>query len=291
MHPTAEDFTHPEDRAALERLEKVPLFPTCAKAFMKAIPERYLHGLNMAQKIRLSSKQLPNLYGHLPPICKTLDIEEPEFYLELDPQPNAYTYGDKQVFITLTSGLVESLSEEELRTVVAHECGHIACHHVLYRTMTVLLIQLGSRIFGPLSALSLPIQLALLHWFRRSELSADRAAATVMGGSKPVVEALIRLAGGPQSVTGEVNFELYMKQAEAYDKLMESKWDQFLQGLAVLSSTHPFLSVRAREITKWCNTPQYIELAKRIAVKPKRKTKTTRSKSKAKAKKKRKAKK
>ncbi len=263
---TPDDFTHPEDRAALEKLKAIPLFPACVKAFMKFLPERQLHGFNMASKIRLSPKQLPKIYKHLPPACKALNIPEPEFYLELDPNPNAYTYGDQRVFVTVTSGLIESLDEEEIYSVVAHECGHIACQHVLYRTMAMFLLQIGERIFGPLSLLSVPVQVGLLYWFRRSELSADRAAAVVMGGSKPVVNTIIRLAGGPKSITNDVDLELYMAQSRAYDKLMESGWDSLLQGLIIARQTHPYLSVRAREITRWCAEPDFENLMKRAKI-------------------------
>jgi Zn-dependent protease with chaperone function len=258
-----DDFTHPEDRAALEKLHAIPLFPACVKAFMKFLPERQLHGLNMASKIRLGPKQLPKIFDHLPPACKTLSIPEPEFYLEMNPVPNAYTYGDQRVFVTATSGLIESLDEQEIYAVVAHECGHIACQHVLYRTMAMMLLEIGERIFGPLSLLSVPVQIGLLYWFRRSELSADRAAAVVMGGAVPVVNTIIRLAGGPKSITGDVDVELYMAQSRAYDKLMESGWDSLLQSLIAARQTHPFLSVRAREITRWCAEPEFAKLMQR----------------------------
>jgi Zn-dependent protease with chaperone function len=261
---TPDDFTHPEDRAALAKLKAVPLFPACVKAFMKFLPERQLHGLNMATKVRLGPKQLPKIYKHLPPACKALGLQqEPEFYLEMDPTPNAYTYGDQRVFVTVTSGLIESLDEDEIYSVVAHECGHIACQHVLYRTTAMVLLQIGERVYGPLSLLSVPVQVALLYWFRRSELSADRAAAVVMGGSKPVVNTIVRLAGGPKSITADVNMDLYMAQSRAYDKLMESGWDSLLQGLIIARQTHPYLSVRAREITRWCDEPDFEALMKR----------------------------
>ena len=120
-----------------------------------------------------------------------------------------------------------------------------------------MMLEYGAQIFGPLAALSMPVQLGLLYWVRRSELSADRAAAVVMKGSQSVVETMIRLAGGSKSITGKVNLDLYLKQAEAYDKLHESQWDKFLQGVAVMKMDHPFLSVRAREITRWCQTEQF----------------------------------
>jgi Zn-dependent protease with chaperone function len=201
LNGSPRDFIHPEDQAALDNLRSIPLFAECLQAFMKLVPERLLHGLNMAQKIRLGPEQLPDLYRYLPVACEALSISQPEFYLEMDPLPNAYTYGDKQPCITITSGLVEHLEEREIQTVVAHECGHIACQHTLYHTMAALLAMVGPAIFGPLAALSLPVQLGLRYWARRSELSADRAAAAVMGGAQPVVDSFIRLAGSPARST------------------------------------------------------------------------------------------
>ncbi len=101
--------------------------------------EQYQYGINMASRIRLSERQLPEIYMHLPPICEKLGIPEPELYLEMHPEPNAWTYGDTRVYITLTSGLIEYMTDEELDAVIAHECGHILCHHVLYGTMANIL--------------------------------------------------------------------------------------------------------------------------------------------------------
>lgn len=257
MQVVPRDYIHPEDLAALENLKQIPLFSSCLKSFMKIGIERVIRGLSMANKIRLGPDQLPEIYRILPPTCQALGIDEPEFYLEMDPSPNAYTQGDTRIFINVTSGLIAMMEEDELRAVVAHECGHIACRHVLYHTMAQMMLEYGAQIFGPLAALSMPVQLGLLYWVRRSELSADRAAAVVMKGNQSVVETMIRLAGGSKSITGKVNLDLYLKQAEAYDKLQESQWDKFLQGVAVVNMDHPFLCVRAREITRWCQTEQF----------------------------------
>ncbi len=254
-----QDFIHPEDEAARRNMEAIPGFSAAVKAVMKISLEQYLHGVNMASKIRLSEKQLPDLYHRLDSICKKLNIEEPEFYLEMNPSPNAYTFGDTRVFLTITSGLVEYLDDQELNAVIAHECGHIACRHVLYHTMANLL-KMGTDAFGLLGVFTTPIELGLLYWSRRSELSADRAAAVVTGSPQPVVETMIRLSGGPKSLTGKVNIEEYAAQADAYDELQEKKWDKILQTCATAFLDHPFTSVRTREILKWSETDHYKRL-------------------------------
>jgi len=260
-----QDYIHPEDEAARRNMEAIPGFAAAVKAFLKIGAEQYLHGINMASKIRLSEKQLPELYLKLPPICKKLGVAEPEFYLEMNPMPNAYTYGDTRIFLTVTSGLVEYLTEEEVNAVLAHECGHIACHHVLYHTMANL-IKAGADVFGLLGMFTTPIQLGLLYWSRRSELSADRAAAAVMGSPQPVIETMIRLSGGPKSITDKVDINEYAAQADAYDALQESKWDKVLQAAAIAYQSHPFASVRVREILKWCNTEHYKRMMENIRI-------------------------
>src|SRR5699024_12448164 len=100
---------------------------------MKVFNEKMIHVLNMSNKIRITHQQLPNLDRLLPPVCEKLGIKEPEFYLEMDPVANAYAYGDSIIAITVTSGLVDLMNEEEIQVVLAHECGHIACHHEIGR--------------------------------------------------------------------------------------------------------------------------------------------------------------
>ena len=53
MNLSKKGFMHPEDVAALEQLKSIPMFPSAVKAFMKICNERLIHGISMAQKIRL----------------------------------------------------------------------------------------------------------------------------------------------------------------------------------------------------------------------------------------------
>lgn len=110
----------------------------------------------------------------LPPICEKLGIDVPELYLQLNVNPNAYTYGDTEPFIVITSGLLETVPDELIPTILAHECGHIACHHTLYTTMGNLILN-GANILGLNELASIPIQVAFHYWMRCSEFSAVRA--------------------------------------------------------------------------------------------------------------------
>lgn len=199
------EFIHPEDAAALKALKAIPMLSTIVKKVMDVGAEQLQTGLNMASKVKLSPTQLPRLYNILPPICERLEIKEPEFYLEMNPAPNAYAFGDTQTAITITSALVDMMSEDELIGVVAHECGHIACRHMLYHTLAQVIAN-ASGMFETLAKLAVPIHYALMYWQRKSELSCDRAAA-YMVGPKATASMLARLAGGPKSITSELNLE------------------------------------------------------------------------------------
>lgn len=250
------EYIHPEDEAAKRNMEAIPGFAAAMKLFMRYYSEQLFHGLNMANKIRLSPKQLPKIYEKLPPICKKLSIKEPEFYLEMNPYPNAYAMGDTRTMITVTSGLLEYLTDEEVSAVIAHECGHIACRHMLYYTMAQLLFQ-NIKNMGLLGDAITPIFWALQYWSRRSELSADRAGAVALGSIERIVEVQIRLAGGPAKITKDVNIDEFVKQADYYDTLQDSNWDKFLQNWSILESSHPYAAIRVREILKWGKTEQW----------------------------------
>ena len=155
------EFTHPDDLEALKLLNSIPVLPKVMKKFMDMGMEQLYYGLNKASKIRLSPTQLPEIYNILPPICDQLEIVEPEFYLEMNPMPNAYAFGDTKTAITVTSSLVEMMSKDELTAVVAHECGHIACHHMLYHSLAQILAN-ASGMFEALANLAVPVHYALM---------------------------------------------------------------------------------------------------------------------------------
>lgn len=250
------EFIHPEDAAALKALKSIPMLSMIVKKVMDVGVEQLQTGLNMASKVRLSPTQLPRLYNILPPICEHLEIKEPEFYLEMSPVPNAYAFGDTQTAITITSALVDMMSEEELIGVVAHECGHIACRHMLYHTLAQVLAN-ASGMFETLAKLAVPIHYALMYWQRKSELSCDRAAAYIVG-PQTTASMLARLAGGPKSITAELNLEELAEQADQYDAFCKNGlWNKTLQTYAVMDQDHPFTSVRVREMLKWTASDDY----------------------------------
>ncbi len=258
------DFIHPEDAASIKQLEIIPGFSRLLKKFYAIGLEKLQYGINMASNIRLSESQLPELYKHLPPICNTLGIPVPEFYLQMDPMPNAFTFGDTRVFITVTSGLVEQLTSEELDAVLAHECGHILCRHVIYHSLAHYIVEFADKL-GLVGDLATPLIYALLFWQRKSELSCDRVGAIVTS-PEVVARVMVRLSGGPKDITSTVNIEEWAKQADQYEAIRnDGVLNKALQIYATMGLNHPYSAVRVREILKWGKTPAYANIKARLS--------------------------
>ena len=263
-------FVHPSDVKARLFLEKLPGFKALAEKYMNEVGDRSFMISNMSSNIKLGSKQMPEIYNLLPPICEKLGIEVPELYIELDRQPNAYTFGYKNTAIVLTSGLIENFNKDEIQIVLAHECGHILCQHTLYLSLSKLLYGLGSNYLDNIvvKVLRMPLLIALRYWERCAEFSADRVSAYFAGSSKPVVKVMMRLAGGTNDLGYDFDEEEYLKQAEQYKKLVDNAYkNKTFDKLLTSLRSHPLLAYRAQEISEWWNSfkPEEIyEIANKV---------------------------
>lgn len=264
----AEYFIHPNDAKALDAMKSIPGFTMLSKKFSDIFVERGVKISNLSSKMKISESQLPEIYCMLPPICEKLQISVPELYLEQNPDINAYTTGDNTPCIVLTSGLLTNCTPDVVSTVMAHECGHIVCHHVLYKTMVNFILSVGTSILN-MPFLSFALQYAMLYWDRCSEYSADRAAAYVSGGSDAVVKTMMQLASGSPNLSERVNHDEFLKQAEEFKSFNDnSAWNKFLMYWQLLEENHPFLVDRASDIVEWCKSKDYEDLCNDVPYRP-----------------------
>lgn len=269
-------YIHNLDKVALEALKKIPLLDTICSKVLSIMGDRQKSIINMSSKIHITEQQFPKIYLMVQSICKKIGIEMPELYLERDRDPNAYTYGTEKHTIIIHSGLLECLEDDEIYAVLAHECGHIACNHGLYHTIGGMVLQGGAfglhelsnylngkglwgNVAGNIvSTMDSALELAFFHWFRCSEFSADRVAVICCGSAEPVIETMMRLAGGTRHFDKEINKTLFISQAVEYRKSMED--DTINKGLEFLltkNDLHPLLAVRAYEAQQFANSDEF----------------------------------
>ncbi len=254
---SSQAYEHPADRSALVALRKLSGIDTVFKVLSGLLPERSLRLLFLSDSVRVSDAQFVHLNDMLRDACYILDLEKvPPMYVTQNPRPNAMCIGLDEPIIVLNTGLVELLDEEEMRAVIGHEVGHALSGHAVYRTVLLFLTNLALRMSGiPLGGIAITaIVTALREWFRKSELSADRAGLLAGQGPQASMRGLMKLAGGNH--LHEMNVDAFLEQAEEYEAGGDLR-DSVLKIINVLPRSHPFAAVRAAELKAWSESRDY----------------------------------
>jgi Zn-dependent protease with chaperone function len=262
----AQDLQHEDDRAATGALQAIPGVDKLVAKVLELGLERFYYLQNVADNVRVTKAMFPRLHKALGWGCKILDVEEPEMYVNLDPVPNAYTFGHTRPFIVLSSGLVDILDDEERFFVVAHELGHIKAGHVLYtvlaRNIASIVEMIGRATLGIGSLLGQGLVLALHNWYRSAELTADRAGLLCVQELDPCIRVFMKLAGGASRLFDEMDQGEFMRQIRDYEDADESTLNKAYKAILTAWRTHPFPIMRARELDLW-HTAGYGDIAGR----------------------------
>jgi hypothetical protein len=185
--------------------------------------------------------------------------EVPELYISQNPLPNAMTLGSDKPFVVITTGLVDLYDPEEMRFAISHELGHALSGHAVYRTMLFHLTRLATRLaWFAIGYISLRVIIAALEeWYRKSELSCDRAG--VLGGQDPAAarRALMKLAGG--SRMHELSHDAFHQQAREYDAVPDVR-EGLIKLLQMQGTTHPFAVIRFAELDRWVADGDYQDI-------------------------------
>ncbi len=250
-------YEHPADRSALVALRKLSGFDVLLAKLFGLFNERALRLTYLAGAVKVSERQFPHIYALVRDGSYILDLPDvPDVFVMQSPLVNAMAIGKDRPFIVVTTGLVNLHDEEELRWVIGHELGHILSGHAVYRTMLLILIQLSVRIaWMPIGYIGLrAIIWGLEEWFRKSELSCDRAGLLAGQDLDAARRALMKLAGGPQ--LSELNPDAFREQAREYDAVPDLR-DSILKVLQLQGNTHPFAVVRYAELDHWASNGDY----------------------------------
>ena len=126
---SSEAFRHPLDRQAEQALRNLPGFDLIARKFVEFVYERPQFVYLMGNSIQVGPRQYSTIYQIFRECVRDLDISgEPGLFIAQDAQVNSYALGQEHPYIVVNTGLLELLNEAELRTVLAHELGHIKSH-------------------------------------------------------------------------------------------------------------------------------------------------------------------
>ncbi|MBR6629218.1 MAG: M48 family metallopeptidase [Bacteroidaceae bacterium] len=254
----AKDVMHPNDAKAIQCMQELKGFNALVRLYMKMGGETLHRGMNLSSMLRVTPDSDGRVYRLLNEVAAKVGIVAPDLYIYNDMDMNAYTYGESRPFVALSSGIVDRMEDDELKGVIAHECGHILCKHSFYTTLMHTMESMG-HLFKLISkTLTLPIYLAMTYWSRQSELSADRCAAVVVG-NECYQGVLVKLASGRKGKVGHTN--TLIEQGREYEAHKRASWwNRLQQEVRCAANTHPDLCVRAMELDRWCHSVRYEEL-------------------------------
>ncbi|UBF27027.1 M48 family metallopeptidase [Kovacikia minuta CCNUW1] len=268
---SSEAFRHPLDRQAEQALRNVPGFDLVARKFVEFLSERPQFIFQMGNSIQVGPRQYANVYQILRECMRDLDVHpEPDLFVSQNPVVNAYALGQEHPCMTINTGLLDLLNEAELRSVIAHELGHIKCGHSTLMQMaiwtTMAVSGLARMTFGFSELITTGLLVAFYEWLRKAELSADRASLLVMDDLNPVMCSMMKIAGGSSNHAHEISLEEFIRQSERYQNLDQDGLNQIYKFLVYnnLSQgvflSHPFTVERVHFLREWAISEEYRQI-------------------------------
>ena len=242
-------YEHPADRGDLVALRAIPGSMPCRGGLGR--DRRRSVGCSPGLAIRVSQRQYPLLHQMLNECATALDVQPvPELYVQQSPLPTAMTVGLDRPLIVISTAMLDLVDDDGLRFVIGHEVGHVLSGHAVYRTMLLQLINIATSIqWMPIGYWGIrAIIQGLNEWYRKSELSCDRAGLLCGQDPKAALRVHATLAGAQNP--DEMDVAGFLDQATEYTTTGDVR-DSLLKIVQISSQTHPLAALRAAELQKW----------------------------------------
>lgn len=249
-------YEHPLDRAALEKLEKIPFLTTACKWVTSNFVERVYNIQYTGSNLKVTKTGYPKIHSYLEEACHILDLKIPELYISWGYEINACTIGAENPIIILNSGLIDLCDDDEILFVIGHECGHIKSNHMLYHMMAQL-INWGIDAIPGGSFVASGLQFGLYYWSRMSEFTADRAGLMCCQNQEAMIRAFIKMAGLPIKEFHHIQTDTFIQQARDFKMLDFDGMNKVVKLLSIADETHPWTVMRAAELLRWIDSGEY----------------------------------
>jgi heat shock protein HtpX len=217
-----------------------------------------------ARAVEVTPQQAPEYHQIVDELVARAGIPKPRLYIAPSDQPNAFATGrsPRHAAVSVNQGLLQLMSWEEVRGVLAHEMMHVRNRDILTASiaaaigMAITFVASMARfaaIFGgggggddrpnPISLIAMsilaPIAAMVIQMgiSRSREYAADESAAKLLGTGEPLARALEKL----DAYSGRIPANVNPNQASAYIvNPLKGRKVQF----GNLFSTHPPVTER-----------------------------------------------
>ena len=223
----------------------------------------------------VSPEDAPELHGMIDRLCEMADMPKPRVAIADTDLPNAFATGrsPNRSVVCVTTGILHTLTAEELEGVLAHELSHVAHRDVLVMTVAATagivagMVTRGAQWGGLglgrsrsnndsngaigffvvliISLISYAISFLLLRLLSRyRELCADRSGAYLTQKPSALASALRKISGQMNAVP-----EQDLRAAQSMNAFFITPAVRGLT-LSTLTSTHPPLEQRLDQLAK-----------------------------------------
>lgn len=224
--------------------------------------------LRMYGAHQVTEYEAPELVGMVRDLAARGGLPMPKVYVIPQPTPNAFATGrnPEHAAVAVTAGILQVLSPDELRGVLAHELGHVRNRDILISTIAATMAGAISMLanmaqwalflggtrshdddgpspLGALLTMILAPFAAMLIQFaisRSREYGADAYGAQLVGAGRPLARALRKLETASQRIPAHVD------PSTAHLFIVNPLFGR--GGLGSLFSTHPSTAERVKRL-------------------------------------------
>lgn len=202
---------------------------------------------------KVEKRLMSDLYDLLYDVKETLSFKDPvDFYITGDSSVNAWTIASPREnephIVNINSGLLNIMTDDELRFVIGHELGHLINKNTEMK-------RLIGFIFPPESQVPLMLQYKIRLWEQLSELAADRYGYLAVDNLNTCLSAFFKMTSGLD--ISKINMQLDVYLEENLKRL-----EYFLHDRGVSRDTHPVNPIRVHALNLFANAPSEEDLKK-----------------------------
>jgi heat shock protein HtpX len=228
--------------------------------------------LSMHGAEEVDERSAPEFYGMIRELAQRANLPMPKVYIMHEDQPNAFATGrnPENAAVAATTGLLNSLTREEVAGVMAHELAHVKNHDTLIMTVTATIAGAISMLanfgfmfsgnrennspFGIIGSIAMmivaPIAAMIVQMAisRAREYDADKLGAEICGRPDWLATALQKIAGGAARIP---NYGAERNPATAHMFIINPLSGERMDNLF---STHPATENRVAALMELART-------------------------------------
>ncbi|MEX0680874.1 MAG: zinc metalloprotease HtpX [Balneolales bacterium] len=232
--------------------------------------------LKMYRAKEVNRENAPKFYNMVEELARQANLPVPKVYVIPQQQPNAFATGRNpdHAAIAATQGILQSLNEQELRGVMAHELAHIKNRDILTQTVVTSVVSAITLIAqfaiflpigrgnggGPnplvliLTFILAPLAAAMLQAAisRTREFEADRVGAEICGSAESLAGALKKIQASVEGIPMQASETAQRSTAHMFPVNPFST-----RGMSRLFSTHPDTQLRIKKLMEMEKTGVY----------------------------------